>query len=237
MSIVEYEVGDGVARITLNRPEKLNAIVSAMRIELARHLAAAIEDDNVRVIVVAGEGRAFCAGQDVLEIKDRSFGEDRRSEEYIRIFHSLRTSPKPTIARLHGHVAGAGMILALMFDLRIAGESLKMGMTEIGLGMPVRFYNDLIRKICGEAALRRIVLYSDFIGTDEALRFNAITELHPDHGLDARIDQLAGRLAGHLPSAVHHTKKDWADTSEGWFGEMIERVRKGGDRWEPAWKS
>lgn len=237
MSIVEYEVRDSVARITLNRPEKLNAIVSEMRVELAMYLEAAVADDDVRVIVVGSAGRAFCAGQDVEEIKDKSFTEEQRSEEYFRIFHTLRTSPKPTIARLNGYVAGAGMILALMFDLRIAGESLKMGMTEIGLGMPVRFYNDLIRKICGEAALRRIVLYSDFISTEEALRYGAATEIHPDATLDARIDELAARLAGHLPSAVHRTKQDWAEATEGWYGEMIERVRKGGDRWEPVWKN
>lgn len=236
MSIVEYSVRNSVAYLTLNRSEKLNAIISQMRIEMANHLENALADDDVRVIVVGNTGRAFCAGQDVKEIKDDTITEHQRSEEYIRIFELLRTSPKPTIARIGGYCTGAGMILAMMFDLRIAGESLQMGMTEINLGMPVTLYNPLLRSVVGDAPLRRIVLYSDYIGGEEALRYNAVTEVVPDDRLEVRTDEVAARLASHSPAAVARTKQGWAEDSEGWFGEMIEAVRGGRERWDPIWK-
>jgi enoyl-CoA hydratase/carnithine racemase len=236
MSLVNVAVAAGVARIELNRPDKLNAITSGMRIELSRALADAVADDAVRVIVFGGAGRSFCAGQDVEEIRDRVVLEDARSREFRELYDALRACPKPVIARLHGHVAGAGLQMALLCDLRIAGESARIGMTEFNIGLPVFIGSHLLREVVGEAAMRRLVLYSDFVSGAEALRLGLATEVHPDAALNARIAEIAQGLAARDPDAVRRTKLGWAETTAVWFEEMMEQAGRLRGRMVPEWK-
>ena len=235
MSLVERTVADRVARLTLNRPEKLNAVTSAVRRDLAAALDDAIADPEVRVIVLAGAGRAFCAGQDIAEMKERSVVEDDRTAEYYRLFDTLRTCPKPVIVRWHGHVAGAGLQMSLLCDLRIAGESAGIGMTEFNIGLPVFLGSQLLSAVVGEGAMRRIVLYSDFVPADEALRLGLATEVHPDDSLDARIAEIAAGLAARNPDAVRRTKLGWAETSETWFRGMMEQAARLRGPLNPEW--
>lgn len=236
MSLVEITTVDAIARLTLNRPDKLNAVTSETRRQLADALDAAAADDAVRVIVLAGTGRSFCAGQDVDEMRTREVREEVRTQEYHRLYDALRACPKPVIARLHGHVAGAGLQMALLCDLRIAGDSAKIGMTEFNLGLPVFIGSHLLRGVVGEAAMRRIVLYSDFVSGAEALRLGLATEIHPDAMLDARVDEIARGLAARNPDAVRRTKLGWAETTEPWFSTMMEQAARMRGPIAPEWK-
>ncbi len=236
MSIVNATVSGAVATLQLNRPEKLNAVTSEMRLALSAALADAVADPAVRVIVLAGAGRSFCAGQDVDEIRAREVREDARSREFRELYEALRACPKPVIARLHGHVAGAGLQMALLCDLRIAGESARIGMVEFNIGLPVFIGSHLLRSVVGEAAMRRIVLYSDLIPAGESLRLGLAAEVHPDAALDARIGEIAAGLAARVPDAITQTKAAWAETTKGWFDEMMEQAGRMRGRMDPVWK-
>lgn len=229
------ETAGHVCRVTLNRPEKHNALNPEMRLGLIEALEAAIADDNIRVIVLAGTGRSFCAGQDLDELKGSVVPHEQRRAEHRRILDLLRGSPKPVIARCHGHTAGSGMLLAIYCDIRIAGETSAIGMTEMKYGLPVVVGSDAIRNLVGDPAMRRIVLYADFIPAPEALRLGLITEMVPDADLDARIDELATLLAHRNPEAMRRTKAGWAAHTEAWFRQMYDQAPTHQERILPTW--
>ena len=230
------ETADHVCRLTLNRPEKHNAINPELRLGLIESLEAVIADDDVRVIVLAGAGRSFCAGQDLDELKSDAVPHEQRRLEHRRILDLLRSSPKPVIARCHGHTAGSGMLLAMHCDLRIAGAESVIGMTEMKFGLPMMIGSDAIRNIVGDPAMRRIVLYADFIPAPEALRLGLITEAVPEAGLDARIDEVATLLASRNTEAMRRTKAAWAAYSEGPFNRMYDDAPVQQNRLLPVWK-
>lgn len=236
MSVVEITIANSVARLTFNRPEKLNALTAETRHDLSAALENVVADPDVRVIELAGAGRSFCAGQDITELKDGDILEETRNAEYYTLYNALRTCPKPLIARLHGHVAGAGLQMALLCDLRIAGESARIGMTEFNIGLPVFIGSHLLRAIVGEAAMKRIIFYSDFVSGNEALRLGVVTEVHPDAALDARLDEIAQGLAARDPEAVRRTKIGWAETSDPWFETMMEQATRLRGTVNPKWK-
>lgn len=235
MSVIEMAIADGIARISLNRPEKLNAVTSEMRILLARAFDAAVADPDVRVIVLKGNGRSFCAGTDVNEMKDNSITFEKRHFEISRLLDAIRSSPKPTIAHIQGHCTGTGMLLVTPCDIRIAGEGAKIGMTEINLGLPVLMGAGMLSAVYGETVMRRVILYSDFISGAEALRLNLATEVVPDAELDARVDAVAKQLAARVPEAIRMTKQSFNELSEKWFRPAMETAARLRRRLEPVW--
>src|SRR5256712_10038805 len=143
--VIFEKKGSGIAWITLNRPESLNAMGGELMPLLAQHLSECIADDGVRCVVLTGAGRAFCAGGDVKAMASRpspgSAGTDgkrspaaefARGVDELRLSqrrtsYALHTMPKPTIAMVNGHAVGAGLSLALACDLRVASEQAKFG--------------------------------------------------------------------------------------------------------------
>lgn len=234
--LVLVETADHVCRLTLNRPDKRNAINAELRARLIQSLEAAIADDAARVIVLAGAGSSFCAGQDLDELKAGIVPHVQRSGEYRRLHDLLRTSPKPLIVRCHGHVAGSGLLLAMYCDLRIAGDKSAMGMTEMKFGLPVMIGCHAIRNIVGDAAMRRIVLYADFVPASEALQLGLVTEVVAEASLDSRIAEVATLLAGRNPEAMRRTKAGWSAYTEGWYNQMYEQAPVQQNRLLPVWK-
>src|SRR2546430_11061823 len=126
-----FDVRDGVARITLNRPERLNALTFEVYRELTDTFAALQTEDEARVVVLTGAGRAFCSGGDVRDIIGELQGRDAEGLlEFTRLtcelIHNLRALPKPIIASINGTTAGAGACIALASDIRIAAEEAKI---------------------------------------------------------------------------------------------------------------
>jgi len=235
MSVVEMTVANGIARIMMNRPEKLNAVTSEMRIRLMQAFEKANADDEVRAIVLGGHGRSFCAGTDVGEMKENTITYEKRHFEISRLLDAIRSSPKPVVARTQGHCTGTGMLLALPCDLRIASESTKFGMTELNLGLPVLMGAGMMSAVFGEAAMRRIILYADYVSGQEALRLNVATEVVPDDQLDARVDEVAAGLASRVPEAMRMTKASMNELSEKWFRPAMEVAARMRRRLEPEW--
>ncbi len=207
MAVVLYETDGRLARITLNRPEKLNAIDE----ELPRALAAAVEEANrdagVHVIVLAGAGRAFCAGYD-LELYAQSRGPQRWSQampwdpmldfqgmaENTRCFMSLWRSLKPVLCKVHGYAVAGGSDIALCADLVVMAEAAQIGYPPARVwGCPTTAM--WVYRVGAERA-KRLLLTGDLITGREAARLGLVSEAVPAAELDATVERLAQRMAG-----------------------------------------
>ena len=199
-SFVDYDKPfDGVASITLNRPEALNAISMAMRDDLWSFIHAARLDPDVRVLIVRGEGpRAFSAGADISEFGTApSLHESREARRQRDLWALLEDLPIPTIAALHGFCFGAGIELPLYCDLRIAAEDTRIGLPEVTLGyIPSAGGTQMMPRIAPLAAAKGLILSGDPIDADRALAWGIIHRVVPLDHLDPTVDDVARRLTG-----------------------------------------
>lgn len=207
-----YEVDNGIATITLNRPRVLNALNSKMRSEITIALQAADKDPEVRVIVLKGAGdRAFCAGQDLNEGKDighSAGGAAGWIAEFDRLYDALRSAGKPTVAHIHGAAVGAGLQVCLLTDVRIASDNSKLGMPEVAVGLPCITGSGLLWNIVGEANTRYLILSGALVDSARALQMGLIHEVVPAADLDARIRQVCEELKNDSPVATA-LNKEW----------------------------
>lgn len=216
-----------VATLTLNRPEVLNALNHQQRMNLQAAFQALDANAEVRVIVLRGNGRAFCAGQDQKESAAMDeHGAARRIEAYASLYTTMRGVGKPIIARVHGYSTGAGLQLALLSDLRIVTTDAKFGMTELNVGSAAIMGSAFLLPLIGEAAMRRLVLLSDFISAEEARSMNLVHEVHPAESVDARIAEIAKGLAGRAPLGVALTKEWWRIMGDPAFHQAMDHARK-----------
>ena len=207
-----------VATLTLNRPAVLNCINQPQREALQAALTDLGNDPEVRVIVLAGAGRAFCAGQDQKESATMDeHGASRRIAHYKKLYEIIRGLRKPVIARMHGYVAGAGLQIALLCDVRIAAEGTRLGMTELNVGSAAIYGSTILADLVGVSAMQHLVITSEFIDADRALAIGLVHEVLPTAGIDVRVEALAARLASFNPFGIQHTKAWWEARSEAAF--------------------
>lgn len=199
---------DGVATVTINRPDKRNALNARVRAELLEALAALLEDDAVRVIVFTGAGeKAFIAGADITEFAERTPIEQRSAMEGRRIFDEIAASPKPTIAMINGYALGGGCELALACDIRVAGRSGTLGQPEIRLGiLPGGGGTQRLPRLVGLGRAMRLVLSGELIDAEQAERMGLVDLLVEDSELVERTMELAGTIAGYSPVALRLAK-------------------------------
>jgi 2-(1,2-epoxy-1,2-dihydrophenyl)acetyl-CoA isomerase len=212
---------DGIAWVTLNRPQSLNAMNGALMDGLLDALAAAAEDPDIRCVVLRGAGRSFCSGGDVemmaerrqqaaaapsvgalLDLQHREL--DRRSQA-VALLHTM---PKPTVAVLHGHVVGGGLGLALAADLRVAavGTKLRVQFSRVGLSgdFGISYF---LTHLLGGAKARELLLLDPSVDIDEAARLGLLTAVYPAEELDTATQALARRLADG-PTVAYGRMKD-----------------------------
>src|SRR5438552_13803843 len=196
------ESNNGVATITLNRPERLNAVTFEVYHELTDFLAKLHDEKGVRVVVITGAGRAFCSGGDVRDIIGELTGRDsegllqftRLTCELIR---NMRALPKPIIASLNGTVAGAGACIALASDIRIAAEEAKIAFifVKVGLAGTDMGATYLLPRVVGLAKATELLMTGDFIEATEAERIGLYNRVVPRDQLERVTRELAGKLA------------------------------------------
>ena len=181
-------------RLTLNRPAKLNAIDHDLRVALDAALAAAIDDDRVRVIVIAGAGRAFCSGYDLGEGQPPDTWSWRTVlAEDVAATLAVWRSPKPVIAQIHGYALAGGLELAMACDLIVAAEGTQLGEPEIRFGSaPVTL---LMPFLIGQKLTRELLLTGDLIDAGRAERIGLVNRVVPGDQLESEVDALADRLA------------------------------------------
>ena len=200
-SLVDVELEDAVARIFLNRPEKANALNSAMLSALAAALES-LDLATLRVVVLAGRGRNFCGGADAAELKGL---DPQTAPMFVTRIHevckAIRALPVPVVAKLHGAVIGAGLEIAAACDLRVAAEGTKFSMPEVRLGIPSVVEAALLPRLIGSGRAAWLVLTGEPIDARRALEWGLIEEIGPGDDLLARLlsnDQQALRMQKQL---------------------------------------
>jgi enoyl-CoA hydratase/carnithine racemase len=203
----------GVATMTLDRPDRLNALTFAVYDELRRAFHALHDEEAVRVIVLTGSGRAFCSGGDVEDIIGRLFERDMRGLlDFTRmtcdLVLSIRQCRKPVIAALNGTVAGAGAVIATACDMRVAAESARIAylFTRVGLSGADMGAAWMLPRIVGLAKASELLMTGDFIGAEEAHRIGLYNRVVPDGTSLEAATALAEKLSRGPSFAIEITK-------------------------------
>jgi len=197
-----YQQRDGIATITLNRPERLNAVTFEVYHELTDFLAKLHDEKKVRVVVITGAGRAFCSGGDVRDIIGELQGQDaegllRFTRLTCELIHNMRSLPKPIIASINGTTAGAGACIALASDIRIAAEEAKIAFifVKVGLAGTDMGATYLLPRVIGLAKATELLMTGDFIEAQEAERIGLYNRVVPRAQLETITQEFAEKLA------------------------------------------
>jgi len=199
-----------VAAITLNRPDKRNAISFALIDDLLRALDDVAKSDAI-ILILTGAGKAFCSGMDLENLKallGRTPEQNLQdSETMVRLFRSLYEFPKVTIAAVNGPAIAGGAGLALLCDFTLAVREAKFGYTEARIGFVPAIVSTFLLRQVGEKQARDLLLTGRLFGADEALRMGLISEIVTADNLMSRARELAGMLLQNSPASLRATKK------------------------------
>jgi enoyl-CoA hydratase/carnithine racemase len=201
---ITFDVQGPVAWIALNRPEVLNAYNTAMRDDLFEALGAVEDDTDLRVLVIRGEGRAFCAGADLHEFGTAPSPTAARRIRFARdVWSRLDRLRVPTIAALHGFVFGSGLELALFCDLRVAADNTVFRMPEVQIGLiPAAGGTQTLPRVVGVGAALDLLLTGRQFDAEEAMRLGIVSQLAAPDRLLSTVEALATQLANLEPRVV-----------------------------------
>ena len=213
-----FEVDDGVATITLNRPERMNAFSEALLTEWVHAIERCQDDDDVRVVLITGAGRAFCAGADLKAQGDddyalqqhRGSAERRNSLRYSvhRVPQVLEYLDKPYIAAVNGAAVGAGMDMASMADLRIVSDQARFGMSYVNVGLiPGDGGAWLLPRLVGKQRALDLIWNGSIFGAEQALEMGYVLKVVPHESLMEEATAYAKKLAAGPPVAIQLAKQ------------------------------
>jgi methylglutaconyl-CoA hydratase len=209
---VIFEVDDGVLTLTLNRPEKRNALNQAVVDGLTQALVGASEDGEIRVILIRAEGPDFCAGADLAEMEEMAGNADpvtnlADAQQLGQLLVLMRRHSKPIIAAVHGNALAGGAGLATACDLVLAREDATFGYPEVQLGFVPAMVMALLRRAVGEKVAFELVTRGARISADEAAELHLVNRVVPVDEWDEAVAGYATELAGHSKSAVSLIKR------------------------------
>lgn len=213
---VLYEVSEGIATLTLNRPDRLNTISGPMLNQLTQLLIKANEDPEVRVVLLTGTGRAFCAGLDLVDATQGSGIGSDRSTQAVSVNLDLRNTPptvlfamdKPTICALNGSAAGYGMDTALGCDIRIMAESAKMAAAFSKRGIvPESGGTWILPRLLGWSKAAELIFTGRTLNARDSLAMGLCNEVVPDGEVQSRARAIAVEIASNAPLAVQSAKR------------------------------
>lgn len=220
-----YKNESGVATITLNRPDVYNALNDEITFELQDAFKAVAKDDTVRVVVLTGEGKAFCSGQDL----KASGGETKRSfldslhKRYNPIIRAMRTLPKPIICRLNGVAAGAGCSIALACDMIIAAEEATLIEVFVNIGLvPDSGSSYFLPRLVGMAKAFELCAMGSKVKAKEAEAMGLINKAVPAEQLDAAVNQYATHFSTAPTKAIGLIKKMLNKSASSTLDEMLD---------------
>jgi len=233
---VLYEVVDGVATVTLNRPDRMNTMGDDLNERALEALQRAADDSDVRVVVLTGAGRAFCAGGDLGAMSERRGGADRAGagggtqarvewlRRMVRSSQLLHEMPKVTIAAINGACAGAGFSWACACDLRYAAASAKFNVAFRNAGLSGDFGGTwTLPRIVGPAKARELYLLSPRFDAAEAERIGLVSKTLPDAELMEHVRSVARDLVAAPPIALRNIKQNLNDAMRLGFSEALDR--------------
>jgi len=222
---LKYELNDGVATITLNRPDVYNALNNEITYEMQAALKECKKDDEVRVVVLTGEGKAFCSGQDLKASSkepNRSFS-DSIHKRYNPIIQAIRTMPKPVICRLNGVAAGAGCSFALACDLVVAAESAKLIEVFVNIGLVLDSGSSyFLPRLVGSAKAFELATMGTRVSGKEAEAMGLVNKCVPDEELDNAVKSYTDYYAKAPTKAIGLMKKMLNKSQNSTLSEMLE---------------
>jgi enoyl-CoA hydratase/carnithine racemase len=221
------ETADHIGRIRLNRPEQLNTFNTTMAEELLDRLKGFEEDGTVRVIVISGAGKAFCAGIDVNELFGKSTLEYRN---WIELMESplvaISTMSKPVIAQVHGVAAANGAGLVAACDLAIASEGARLGLTAINVGLNCVGPVVPVARAVGRKRALELLLLGELISASRALEMGLVNKVCPEGDLERETLALASALARKSPLAVQIAKKSFYSAEDMSYQKAFEYMKE-----------
>ena len=207
--MISYAAADGLARITLNRPDKRNAITSDMLSALREALQRAEDDSTVRVLLIRGAGKDFCAGLDLREVlqsaKDAtaSLASARRLGD---LYVAMRQHPKPIISAVHGRALGGGAGIATASDLILAAESAQFGYPEVKLGFIPAIVATMLLRAVNERQAMELALTGEPVTAPRACAMGLINRVYPDAEFDSQVESYVAALAENSATAMSLSK-------------------------------
>jgi len=205
-----YEKKENIGLLTINRPDKLNAISNELTSELSQLLGEIENDEELRVLIITGAGdKAFVAGADIKELVDRDAKIGRRvSRERQEIFSRIENLQIPVIAAINGYALGGGLEIALACSIRVCSEKAQFGAPEVKLGIiPGDGGTQRLPRLVGLGRAMEMILTGDFIDAQEAYRIGLVNKVFPHEELMGGAMELAQRIASRPPLAVRYAKE------------------------------
>ena len=222
---VTVVLSEGVLTLTLNRPDQRNALDTTVIDGLAEAIARAELDADVRVVVIGGAGKDFCAGADLAELLasvDLTIQENERSALALgEVFLALRRLPKPTVAIVHGRALAGGAGLAMACDIVLAGESSWIGYPEVTRGFVPAMVMTLLRRVAGEKSAFDLVATGRLLSAREAAAAGLVSRVLPDETLRSTAAEVVAELASRSVSALALTKQLFMELDGRTFEEGI----------------
>lgn len=226
MPAISVSEQDGVRTLTLNRPERRNALTPEMQTELIQALEAAATSARVRVLVLTGAGDAFCAGLDLSSLQsmqDQSPAEMAEDAARIaRMFRTLYELPLPTIAVVKGAAIAGGTGLATLCDFTLAVPGAKFGYTETRIGFVPALVSAYLQLQVGEKRARDLLLTARLFSAEEALPYGLVTEVVDRDAMDERLKELVRTLMANSPESLRATKALLADQNRQWLAAAVQ---------------
>ncbi len=203
------EIKDNVGMIKMNRPDALNALNSTTLGELKEAISQLNESDNVKVIIITGEGKAFVAGADIAEMKDMT---KEQAQSFSRkgqsVFDLIASLDKPVIAAVNGFALGGGCELAMACDIRIASDKAKLGQPEVNLGVIPGFAGtQRLSRLVGTAKAKEMIFTGDMVDAQTAFSIGLVNQVVPAEQLKDTSMEMAKKIASKGPLAVKLAKK------------------------------
>jgi 2-(1,2-epoxy-1,2-dihydrophenyl)acetyl-CoA isomerase len=224
------DVKDGVARLTMNRPDRLNALSRDMLDALLAALPRLAADPAVGVVVITGAGRAFCSGGDVKAMAEGREAEGETLETRAQALRSrmevsrwLHEMSKPTIAMIRGAAAGAGLSMALACDLRVASDNAKLGTAFARVGYSGDFGGSwFLTQLVGTARARELYYTAELVDAKRALELGMVNRVVPDAALEDETTALAQRIAAGPPIALAYMKRNMNAAESGTLKDSLD---------------
>jgi len=213
-----YEKKDNIGILTINRPDKLNAISNELTSELSKLLDDIEKDEGLRVLIITGKGdKAFVAGADIKELVDRDARQGRKvSQKRQEIFSHIENLQIPVIAAVNGYALGGGLELALACSIRICSDKAQFGAPEVKLGIiPGDGGTQRLPRLIGLGRAMELILTGDFIDAQEAFRIGLVNKVFPLEELMEKAMELAQKIASRPPLAVSYAKEAVNRSQEG----------------------
>jgi len=201
---IKYELNDGLAKVIINRPKAMNALNEDVLKELMTVFCEIKSDDNVRAVIVTGEGKAFVAGADIAQMYKLTALEGRKMMALGHdVMNYIENLEKPVIAAVNGYALGGGCELAMACDIRIASTKAKFGQPEVGLGIIPGFGGtQRLARLVGKGMAKYLVLTADIIDSTEAYRIGLVEKLVEDEILMEEAEKVAKTIMSKAPIAV-----------------------------------